>query len=130
MSKLLTVACRLPHGLVIEVGKPGADNYRQLKLNGPFSKNTKGEGVLVVNGYAFTKVPEDFWNEFARAHKSAAYMVNRMVYAEDSDEKAHDTTKQGETAGKSGFEALDPEKPGKDLEPDQDHMRRVRSGTM
>lgn len=130
MSKLLTVACRLPHGLVLEVGKVGADNYRQIKLNGPFSKNAKGEGALTVNGYAFTKVPEDFWNEFTRAHKGAPYLVNRMVYAEESDEKARETTKQGETSGKSGFEALDPENPGKDIEVDKDHLKRVRTGSM
>lgn len=130
MSKLLTVGCRLPHGLVLEVGTPGADNYRQIKLNGPFSKNSAGHGVLTVNGYAFTKVPEDFWQEFTRAHKGATYLVNRMIYAEDSDEKAQSATKQGESAGKTGFEALNPDKPGHGVEPDQDHLKRVKTGSM
>ena len=128
MSKLLTIACRLPHGLVIEVGKPGADNYRQMKLNGPFSKNAEGNGVVTVNGYAFTKVPEDFWLEFMSKHKTAAYLVNRAVYAEDSDEKAK--AESNKTGGKTGFEALDPNKPGADVEPDQEHLKRVRTGSM
>lgn len=130
MSKLLTIACRLPHGLVIEAGKVGAENYRQLKLNGPFSKNSAGVGALTVNGYAFTKVPEDFWNEFIRAHKGATYLVNRMVYAEESDEKAQAATTQGESTGKSGFEALNPDNPGKDLEVDKEHMKQLRAGGM
>lgn len=130
MSKLLTIACRLPHGLVIETGRPGEDNYRQLQLKGPFSKNADGTRVLTVNGYAFTKVPEDFWADFTRAHKGAMYLVNRMIYAEDSDEKAQAQTKQPETAGKTGFEALNPDAPPKDVEVDKDHMKRVKNGSM
>jgi hypothetical protein len=130
MSKLLTIACRLPHGLVVEVGRTGEDNYRSIQLKGPFSKNSDGSGVLVVNGYAFTKVPEDVWNEFTRAHKGATYLVNRMVYAEDSDDKAQNATKQPESAGKSGFETINPDAPPKGVETDKDHFKRARSGSM
>lgn len=126
MSKLLSIACRLPHGLVIEVGKPGGENYRQMKLNGPFSKNADGAGAITVNGYAFTKVPEDFWNEFTAKHKGAAYLINRAVYAESDADKDHSETDK--TGGKTGFEAINPDMPGKDIEADQDHLKRVRTG--
>lgn len=130
MSKLLTIACRLPHGLVAEVGRFGDENYKQIQLNGPNSKTSDGKGVLTHNGYAFTKVPEDFWNEFVRTRKNATYMVNRMVYAEDSDEKAKATTTQAESTGKTGFEALNPDAPPKGVEMDKDHMKRLKTGSM
>lgn len=132
-AKLLTVACRLPHGLVIEVGKFGSENYRQMKLNGPFSKNANGDRAITINGYAFTKVPEDVWNEFYRTHKTAAYLMNRAVYAEDADEKAKEAS--ANVGGKTGFEALNPDDKvklpdGTVIEADADHLQRVRRGEM
>jgi hypothetical protein len=132
MSKLVVVACRLPHGILAEVGEHGAPEYKAIKINGIHSVDATGKPSSIVhNDHAFTQVPEQFWKAFCDAHKGAPYLVNRLVYAEDSLESAQTATELEEAKGKSGFEPLDPDQAPQGIEVDQkslDILRKQATG--
>lgn len=121
----VTVACKLPHGLILELGNPGADNYRRHLVAGPYTTDQAGKPAsIVVNNYAFTKVPEDFWKAWSAKHKGAQYLKTRAVYAEaESDGAQAAALTDGNT--RSGFERLNPDKPMPGIEPDRDHLKQL-----
>lgn len=119
MSKTLTIACRLPAGLLAEVGAEGSEGYRAFHIKGVHTP-----GAIIENGHALTNVPEDFWNAFAEAHKGAEYLKNRLVYASGSLQEARAGTKLAETAGKTGFEPVNPDTPVQDVEVDRERLAK------
>jgi len=128
MSKLVVVACRLPHGILAEVGQFGDTSYKAIKINGIHSVDASGKPSSIVhNGHAFTQVPEDHWKAFCDAHKGAPYLVNRLVYAEDSLASAQTATELEEAKGKSGFEPLDPDQAPQGIEVDQKSLDILRA---
>lgn len=128
MSKLVVIACRLPHGLLAEVGEFGSPEYKSVKINGVHSVDATGKPSSIVhNGHAFTQVDADFWEAFCKAHRGAPYLMNRLVYAEDSLASAHSATELQEAKGKTGFEALDPDKAPAEIEPNEKALKQQRA---
>lgn len=117
MSKTVTVACRLPAGLELEVGRVGDKNHQVVQVKGLHTK-----GAIIENGYALTLVPEEVWVEFVKKHEDADYLVNRMIFAEETLDKVKAGTRSPESAGKTKFEALDPERPPVDVEVDRERL--------
>jgi hypothetical protein len=127
MSKeLVFVACKLPHGLLVEVGTVGHENYFRQEVAGPNTGIRKGKHTsLLVGGYAFTPVPKDHWEEFVKKHKGAQYLKTRAVYAEATLEGAQAAAlTDGQT--RLGFERLNPDKPAPGIEPDADHLKGLQ----
>ena len=128
MSKLVVIACRLPHGLLAEVGQIGSPEYKAVKINGIHSVDANGRPASIVhNGHAFTQVPEDFWKAFCDAHRGAPYLVSRLIYAEESLASAQNGTELVEAKGKTGFEPLDPDKAPAQIEPDDKALKQMRA---
>lgn len=128
MSKLVVVACRLPHGIIAEVGQFGSPEYKSMKINGVFSVDANGKPSSIAhNGHAFTQVPEDFWNEWRKAHAGAQYLKNRMVYAEDALDAAQSATTLAEAKGKTGFEPLNPDAAPVGIEVDAEALKVARA---
>lgn len=127
MNEVVIVACKLPAGLIIEVGTLGQDNHARVEIAGPNSglRTGRNNGIL-VGGYAFTPVRKDVWTEFVSTHKNAAYLKNRAVYAEDSMDKAQAAAlTDGNT--RLGFERLNPDKLPEGLAPDAEHLKNVKA---
>src|SRR5882724_379731 len=125
-TDVVIVACKLPAGLIIEVGTLGQDDHYRVEDAGPnTSLRTGRPGGILVGGYAFSPVRRDAWAEFVRTHKNAAYLKNRAVYAEDSLDKAQAAAlTDGNTL--LGFERLNPDKLPDGLEPDADHLKAAK----
>lgn len=124
---VIVVACKLPAGLIIEVGTLGEDNHVRMEIAGPNSSLRTGRpGGILVGGYAFTPVPKDVWAEFIRLHRNAPYLRNRAVYAEETLDQAQAAAlTDGNT--KLGFERLDPDKLPAGLESNADHLKVVKA---
>ena len=95
----VTVACKLPHGLVLRLYKMVPD--RILMPGGTFIETQRAEplpdqyavhgmavakgeapGYLIVGGYALTpNIPADFWDAWWKANKDAPYCKNEMIRA-------------------------------------------------
>ena len=112
MGAVVTVGCKLPHGLVAQVG----DQTITFKgLNS--TQHGDGETLILFNHYALThNVPEDFWNEWVKAHADFAFVKNGMVFA-DKVVKNVDAIAKERKSEKTGFEFLDPKAKQENVEP-------------
>lgn len=128
MSNTVVVACRLPHGILAEVGRFGDAHYKAIKINGVHSVDRFGQPAsILINGHAFTEMPEEHWEQWRKDHQGAPYLVNRLIYAEKTLGAAQEATKLEEAKGETGFEPLDPDKTPADIEADDKALKQMRA---
>jgi hypothetical protein len=128
MTEFVTVCCKLPMGLVLEldelhheipalgggtneipVWKPSGRKVVLARANAanPRSPNP-GRAVA---GYGLTEVPKDFWDEWVAQKKGFPPLVNGSLFAQPSLSRAEGQMREHE-AVKTGLEKIDPLKPG------------------
>ncbi len=96
--EFVTVACRLPHGLHLDVGDlPG---QKRVTLNGANKSR-------VIGGAGITQVPKDHWEEWAKTRRDAPYIKNGSIFITKSET---DAMKEADNRAKdkTGFEQTDP----------------------
>lgn len=98
----VTVSCKTPNGFSMEVDK------KIVVINGWNSK----EAFVVpcadgVKAALTSGVDAEFWKSWLATHKNHPLVTNGMVFAENTDDKARDATKERKSV-KSGLEALNP----------------------
>lgn len=122
--RVVTVACKLPHGLVIRdfsehvahenvLGggqrkvKVFRATGRPIRLKGPVVPDEFVRLVEVVGGYAITEgVDAEIYGRWQRANAESLFIVNELVYGHEDG--AHLRAWAREHASvKSGMEALD-----------------------
>ncbi|KWO67587.1 hypothetical protein [Burkholderia territorii] len=106
---MVTVACKLPQGLHLDIVKHG-EVRRRVTLNGANSPHA-------VAGFGITEhVPKAFFDQWLADHQELPAIRNELIFAlpRRTDVEAMATER---TDVKSGLEPLDPKKPGKDLAP-------------
>lgn len=125
-TEMLTVGCKLPNGLVCELGKVGDESYTVVRLNGANS-------ALVVGGYGLTQnVSASFWAAWMKKNKHLEFVRKGLVFAHGDIASATDHAKDN-AERRTGLEALDPMKKlvgpdGKVLvETDMNHFNQGRS---
>lgn len=101
-TQMVTVGCKLPNGLVCEMGKVGDENHTVVRLNGANS-------ARVIGGYGLTQVSAEFWGAWVKKHKSLQFVRDGLVFAHGDDASASDHAKDFITK-RTGFEAIDPTK--------------------
>jgi len=132
----VTVACKLPHGLYLDVVDPSVfdgidpkvgvvarpiDESSRIRINGcarPVGVPLPDDAPQIVGGYALTpNVPADFWEKWLSQNKNAPYVKANLIFAH---EKAGSVV--GEAKDKrgvrSGLEGMDPDKPAPGIERD------------
>ena len=103
---LVAIGCKLPNGLSI----PSADGKSRLKINGT---NT----AMIVGGHGITHIEEAEADVFFATHADYEPVKNGMIFRHNSSNDVADINaiaKEREEQ-KSGFEELDPSKPGAGL---------------
>lgn len=128
----VVVGCKLPNGMICEVGRPGDDNHRHVRLNGSNANVVVGaDGKPVVGGYGLTTVSKQFWDEWLKTHKRLDFVRNGFVFVHNDMASARDHAH--DLAGKrNGFEAVDPNEKVLDregrviLETDAQHLAEGR----
>lgn len=127
----VTVACKLPHGLVLQLARPEVvsepvmgGGSRQSKQFRQFGEQITVHGVshpqnaapkaMIVGGYALTnEVSGQFWFEWLAQNKEHAAVKNHLLFAYEKEADAKDDAKDHAKV-RSGLERLDPKKlPGK-----------------
>lgn len=108
----ITVGCKLPHGLIIEVdGVP-------VTLNGTNSSN-------VIGGYGLTEgVDSDFFQKWMAANKDSAAVKNDLIFAQGRADSARAAASERKGV-KNGFEGIDPNKPAPGVEPTEETKREL-----
>lgn len=106
----VTVFCKMPHGLLLDVSEPG-EQYQRIRVSG-----MNAPDAINYGGYGRTaNVPKAFWDKWLKKHAVMPYVKNRLVFATDN---ASGKSEARENAEKSaGFDPLDPNKPIKGIKP-------------
>lgn len=105
----VTVACRLPQGIHMDIVKHG-EVRKRVTLNGANSPHA-------VAGFGITEnVPRAFFEQWLADHVELPAVKNGLIFAHR--QTASVEAKAGERSElKSGLDAMDPKKPGRDLAP-------------
>lgn len=97
-SKTVTVGCKLPNGLILEL------NGQAVEINGSTSSR-------VIGGHGITyDVDAEFFDAWMEAHADRAMVLNGFIFAHDkaADTKAEAAEKENNA---TGLEAFDPNAP-------------------
>lgn len=110
MPATVTVACKIPAGLHLEM-PDRSDARKKVRFT------IKGSsGSRVIGGYGLTEnVPADFFAEWMKSHADQPYVKKGMIFAQERLNMVEGQARE-QAAIKSGFERLDPAKPGPGLE--------------
>lgn len=107
------------NGTAGEAGK----NVRARLENGMPDASRSAE--MLDTGFALTfNVPKDLWDVWLEQNKGADYVKNGLVFAHRQLASVKKQAKENE-ARRSGFEAIDPENPGGDVEPTDEQKKRL-----
>lgn len=102
-AKTVTVGCKLPNGLLCEMGKFGDEDYKSVRLNGANTANVHG-------GFGLTEgVDESFWAAWRKKHSRLTFVQKGLVFAVGDIASARDHAIDL-SAVKTGLEPLDPMK--------------------
>ena len=97
----VTVCCRLPHGIIIEMGS------KKVKLNGanddPAVKSPIAT-ILTDEAFGETQVDEQFWAAWSKEHANFAPYKSGAIFVAKDKASAKASVKD---KGKTGFEPLD-----------------------
>lgn len=105
------VGCKLPHGIVLELGKPGEDKYARVELAG---QNTSH----IAGGYGITRVSKVFMAEWMKRKENAklSFVTKGYVFYHEQKESV-ESYFDSFASERTGLERLDPKtKMPKDLE--------------
>ena len=92
-TNTVTVGCKLPHGLVLELGGV------EVTINGVNSS-------LIVGGFGLTEgVDAAFFDAWMSANKHTAIVKNELIFAQSKTSEAQAEAKD-KAANKSGLEGL------------------------
>ncbi len=117
--KLLTIGCKLPSGLLLEMGDPlDKDNYKSVHLQGANQGEYRGrneQGKIfhstTEQGFGLTKVDSDFWGAWCKKYEvnSKRWLRDGVIFIAESTDEA-----RGEAADKvdvvTGYEQRNPDK--------------------
>lgn len=107
-GKTVVIGCKLPNGLIIEVGSPGADNYWRHQLKG-------SNDARIIGGFGITEnVDQENFARWLKAHAFMPAVKNGLIFVHDTVESARDIALERKDV-KHGFEAVDPSKPPKGI---------------
>lgn len=93
----VTVACKLPHGLIIKTGS------KSVTLNGANSSR-------IIGGYGLTPVDKDFFEAWKAEYASFSPLKDGLIFEQANEKSAASQAAEQEEI-KTGLEPLDLDKP-------------------
>jgi hypothetical protein len=103
-SVTVTVGCKLPHGIHMDVAG------KRITLNGANTSN-------VIGGHGITEnVDKEFFDKWKDMHKESPMIKNELIFAHDKADSAKAQAKANE-GNETGFEGINPDKPGNGVQP-------------
>lgn len=104
MAQTVTVGCKLPHGLYLDIGD------KRVTLLGSNSS-------LVIGGHGITEnVDREFFDKWLSLHKDSAAVKGGFIFAHDKTNSVKSEAEEKKD-NRNGFEGLDPDKPAPGIAP-------------
>jgi hypothetical protein len=130
-TNTVTVACKLPNGLILHLDK--RESYNEPVMGGGTRKTSRAvrmEGTVTLNGYAHKfgempafviaggfaltpNVPEEFWDEWLKQNGESDLVKNGLIFARAKADVAGDEAKEKQDLA-SGLQPLRPGPRGTD----------------
>ena len=132
-GETVTVACKLPHGLVLRVfdmvptPEPllgggvresliAQELGERYTVQGNSHAQNMAPNAPITGGYALTfGIPKAFWDRWLRENKDSDVVKNHLIFANEKSEHVQDEAEDKKDI-KSGLERLNPNKLPKGLE--------------
>ena len=102
MAELVVVGCKLPNGLLIK------HNGKEVLLNGLNSSE-------IIGGHGITRVEKDLWESWYLDNLDFAPVKNGFIFANNNEKSTAAEAREKENE-LTGFEGINPEKPGGGVE--------------
>lgn len=104
------VGCKLPHGLVLELGYDPitgirGENYKSVKINGANQFKKPGDPHTSEGLGLTTGVDKAFWDEWLKRNGTLKYVAEGLVFAQPEIKSAEAAKRERETL-KTGVEPL------------------------
>lgn len=116
--KTLTIGCKLPSGLRMELGSAHDANYKFVDLNGANQGEYRGRNEngkifhsTTEQGFGLTKVDSEFWEAWKKRYEvnSKRWIRDGVLFVADGTDEARGmAADQSEVT--TGFEQIDPDK--------------------
>jgi hypothetical protein len=133
IPETVTVACKLPHGLILRVyemvdtpepvlgggyrdvkmaKQRSVGDVREVRVIGYVAPVDKDPKVRTFMGYAINDgVPKEFWEIWLQQNKDHDAVKNKLIFAMSDVREAERRVKTEFEGVRSGFEPLDPKNP-------------------
>lgn len=102
-NDFVTVACKLPQGLIIVIPPMGEQREQRVKLNGRYS-------AFAIADHGMTQVKADTWAAIQMLHADALWLKNEHVFAVSDAQSASDKAEERADVD-AGFNKIDPKNP-------------------
>lgn len=132
----VTVACKLPHGLMLRAFRQPAEAAKRLADGRPDPMTPAAEldealGSFVLNGFSFPQgeaptallsggyaitsgVPKNLWDAWLAQNAGSDLVRNKLVFAHEKADAAMGFSRE-HAENKSGLERIDPTKPSRGI---------------
>lgn len=103
MVDMVLVACKLPHGIILEVDK------QQMELKGSMQAGRSQTSFFMSSsqGVGLTRIPQDFWEAWLQNHQEFAPVKKGLIFAAGKKKKVLDEAREKEKL-LHGLEPIDP----------------------
>ncbi len=116
MSDIVIVVCKLPHGIILEVGR------KKIKLKGSMQLGHFYLSISILSQIVgLTKVPKDLWEAWIKDHQEFMPYKKGLIFAVDKKKRILDEAKEKEALF-HGLEPINTSKMPKTLE-------QIKAGT-
>lgn len=121
------IGCKLPQGLLLKVDSitvriNGSARYNMPRPN----KKSLLAGVNVHASDGLTQVDRGFWEKWCAEHADYGPLRDGFIYSSATQNKAKSLAEKTADV-KTGFEPLDPNKPGSQLSPTEETLEMLKS---
>lgn len=104
MSETLTVACKLPHGLHLDL------EGKRITLNGTMKSGRLNKFFMAPDDcVGLTQVPVDFWEAWAEKNRELPQLKKGFIFANSKKKEVLSEAKEKSDL-KTGLERIDPNK--------------------
>jgi hypothetical protein len=82
MGGMIKIACKLPHGIVLEVGTPGKPDYQGVELTGTIKAGKSAKTFSNRKGESFgvSVVDSSLWQAWLAKNKTLRYVIDKSVF--------------------------------------------------
>lgn len=111
-----TVMCNLPHGLDVILRDAKGEPTDRVVFNGANHRRAIDTDTTLAGRWGSThNVSKGFWDRFAKTNHPA--VANGNIFFSPKREQAEDAAEEMKDAIATGTNQLDPDKPGRGIEP-------------